>query len=170
MYGNLRTENVIVKLSRDMKKIEDVKFINFGYLIEIEDSDRIRIPDQIDHLPPDMSSYLLKIKRFSKQGATQDTSNNNTDVNVKFLQAAASADCFALGVMLLQIACGYPSQMELPVKFKCRTIKDTYYLSAPHFGHCIENVDDRYAGQTIKFQERLLNNIDFFIRNNKKHD
>lgn len=69
MYGNLRTENVIVKLSRDKKKIEDVKFINFGNLIEIEDADRIQIPDQIDHLPPDMTSYLLKIKRFSEQGS-----------------------------------------------------------------------------------------------------
>lgn len=146
MYGNLRTENVIVKVSRDMKKMEDFKFINFGNLIEIEDADRIQIPDQIDHLPPDMTSYLLKMKRFQNPSSARGATQNTTDVNVKFLQAAASADCFALGVMLLQIACGYPCQMELPVKFKCRTIKDSYYLGAPHFGHCIENVDDKYAG------------------------
>lgn len=58
MYGNLRTENIIIKMSRDNKKIEGVKFINFGHLIEIEEADAIAIPDQVDHLPPDMTSYL----------------------------------------------------------------------------------------------------------------
>lgn len=65
MYGNLRAENVIIKLSRDNKKIEGVKFVNFGHIIEIEEADKITIPDQLDHLPPDMTSHLLKIKRFS---------------------------------------------------------------------------------------------------------
>lgn len=66
--------------------------------------------------------------------------NKKTDVNVKFLQAAASADVFALGVILLQIATGCPSQMELPVKLKCKTIHDKFYVGVSHFGHCSENV------------------------------
>lgn len=108
MYGNLRTENIVIKLSRDKKKIEGVKFLNFGHLVEIEQADKISIPDQVDHLPPDMTSHLMKIKRFSKEGGSTVTSKK-TDVNVKFLQAAASADTFALGVILLQIATGCPS-------------------------------------------------------------
>lgn len=66
MYGNLRTENIIIKMSRDNKHFDGVKFVNFGPLIEIEEADRIAIPDQVDHLPPDMTSHLLKIKRFSQ--------------------------------------------------------------------------------------------------------
>lgn len=84
MYGNLRTENIVIKLSRDNKKIEGVKFLNFGHLIEIEEADRIAIPDQVDHLPPDMTSHLLKIKRFS-QDAKSSQKIKKTDVNVKFL-------------------------------------------------------------------------------------
>lgn len=61
MYGNLRIENIIIKLDRSKKKILSVKFLGFGSLINIEDSDSIRIPDRIDHLPPDMTSYLVEI-------------------------------------------------------------------------------------------------------------
>lgn len=61
--------------------------------------------------------------------------------------------------------------MQLPVKFKCKTIHDRYYIGAPHFGHCIESiVDDKYVGQTIKFQDRLLRNLKQIIKNNRKMD
>lgn len=82
--------------------------MNFGHLIEIEQADKITIPDQVDHLPPDMTAHLMKIKRFSKDSSGV-SKIKKTDVNVKFLQAAASADTFALGVILLQIATGCPS-------------------------------------------------------------
>lgn len=59
MYGNLRTENILIKLSPNKKQIKNVKFLQFGHLIKIEDAENICIPDQIDHLPPDMTSYLL---------------------------------------------------------------------------------------------------------------
>lgn len=65
IYGNLRTENVLIKLGKD-DDIESVKFINFHTLKEIETADHIAIPDQIDHLPPDMTQYMLEMKRFSK--------------------------------------------------------------------------------------------------------
>ena len=46
-------------------KIESIKFLNFGHIIEIEQSDQIKIPDRIDHLPPEMLKYLMKIGRFN---------------------------------------------------------------------------------------------------------
>lgn len=49
---------------------------------------------------------------------------SGNDANVKFLQSAASADIFGLGVILLQIATGCPSQLELPVKLKCTSIEN----------------------------------------------
>lgn len=55
MYGNLRTENIIIKINPKKKVIENTKFINFGCLVDIEQADNILIPDQIDHLPPDMT-------------------------------------------------------------------------------------------------------------------
>ena len=68
LYGNLRTENVLVRLSRDLKSVEEVRFINFGYLVSIETVDTMLIiPDQIDHLPPDMTCHLLKLNRFSEE-------------------------------------------------------------------------------------------------------
>ena len=65
IYGNLRTENTLIKLDKH-SKIDSVKFLNLGTLKEIEQADHIAIPDQIDHLPPDMTIYMQSIKRFSK--------------------------------------------------------------------------------------------------------
>ena len=66
MYGNLRLENVMIKLDLMARnsKVKEIKFLNFGICIAIEDSENIHIPDQIDHLPPDMLRHLMKIKRF----------------------------------------------------------------------------------------------------------
>ena len=63
MYGNLRIENIIIKLDLSKKNILAVKFIGFGSLTNIEDSDEINIPDRIDHLPPGITKYL--IQRFA---------------------------------------------------------------------------------------------------------
>lgn len=65
IYGNLRAENIILKMSLDKKNIDQVKFLNFGHLIQIDDAEKFRIPDQVDHLPPDMNSLLLEMQKFS---------------------------------------------------------------------------------------------------------
>ena len=61
IYGNLRVENIVIKIDKTKKTILSTKFLNFGSLIKIEDADKIRIPDRIDHLPPDMISWLVDI-------------------------------------------------------------------------------------------------------------
>lgn len=64
MFGGLRIENIIIKLDIRKQKILSVKFIGLSSLINIEDSDKILYPDCIEHLPPDMTNYLLEIQRF----------------------------------------------------------------------------------------------------------
>lgn len=39
MYSNLRTENIMIKLNAAKDKIEDVKFMSFGYLVKIENAE-----------------------------------------------------------------------------------------------------------------------------------
>lgn len=76
----------------------------------------------------------------------------------------ASADVFSLGVLLLQIATGYPSQLELPIKVRCQSVDQKFYLAQPHFGYCVkEQIDKMQVFQTIKRQERFINNINFFL-------
>lgn len=133
------------------------------------------IPDQIEHLPPDMLQHLLQIKWFKYPH--QDLSSRRGEqekfdmsVNVKFLQACSSADVFALGTILLQIATGCPSQLELPVKFRCKTVQGKYFVGATLFGHCQDSmITERHVGHTIKLQERLLRNIDVFLKKNFDH-
>ena len=67
LYGNLRTENIILILDKQNTKILDIRFLGFGSITYIEESDEMHIPEQIDHLPPLMTSYLLKCQRFSKK-------------------------------------------------------------------------------------------------------
>ena len=45
MYGNLRAENILLKLNEAKNKVECVKFLNFGYLLQIDNLENMRIPD-----------------------------------------------------------------------------------------------------------------------------
>lgn len=41
-------------------------------------------------------------------------------------------------------------------------------MCAPYLGHCIDGkIDDTYAGQTIKLQEKLLKHQQYFLSLNK---
>lgn len=139
-----------------MEKVLNVKFLNFGCLTKIEDAENMRIPDQVDHLPPNMNSHLLLNFRFSNQLCTPNRKNSSNET-IKFLQAVTSADVYSLGVILLQIFTGCPSQLDVTAKFKCYTVDDKMFLGVPHFGYCIEGkVDNMYVSQTIKWQERFI--------------
>ena len=45
LYGNLRAENILIRMNKQNTKILSVKFLNFGSLSSIEDSECIHIPD-----------------------------------------------------------------------------------------------------------------------------
>ena len=81
-------------------------------MITIEDAEDIRIPDSIEHLPPDMIIPLLNNQRFTSDSVRGQSyallQSSSDESNVMFLQACASADVFALGVVLLQITTGSP--------------------------------------------------------------
>ena len=66
MYGNLRVENILLKLNSNQTKIEDIKFLNFSSLATIDNSEQMHIPDQIDHLPPDFLTNLIQSMKFIK--------------------------------------------------------------------------------------------------------
>lgn len=78
IYGNLRIENIIIKLNHTATKILSVKFLGFGSIIKIEDSDQILVPARIDHLPPDMTSHLVNIKRFAVNDFASSQISNTT--------------------------------------------------------------------------------------------
>lgn len=65
MYANLRLENIVIRIDENKTRIEGMKFLSFGHLISIEDSEKLTVPDQVDHLPPDMLRYLSQNKNFS---------------------------------------------------------------------------------------------------------
>lgn len=87
IYGTLRAENILIKLNSQQTAIDDIRFLGQGSLIEIDDSQMINIPVQIEHLPPDMTSYLLQIQRFNQNDSKIAKSNDKTQqkLDVKFL-------------------------------------------------------------------------------------
>lgn len=44
-YSNLRTENILLKMSIDLTKIQGIKYLNFGHLTKVEDAEDLRMPD-----------------------------------------------------------------------------------------------------------------------------
>lgn len=102
LYGNLRAENTLLKLDEEMTKIEYVKFLGFGSLVAIEDSEEIIVPDQIEHLPPDLLMHWTSMMKFDKDyQAEMQVKSKQVRENVKILHAASTADVFSLGIMLL---------------------------------------------------------------------
>lgn len=90
---------------------------------------------------------------------------------MKFLQEATSADVFGLGIIMLQIATGCPSQLALPIKVRCKSVNNRFYVTTPHFGHCQSSmIDEKYVLLTIKMQEKLINNLDFFLKKTASAD
>ena len=45
LYGNLRTENILLKLNYYKDKIENIKYLSFGSLTPIEESEKMNIPN-----------------------------------------------------------------------------------------------------------------------------
>lgn len=116
------------------------------------------MPSRIEHLPPEFLRYLLTIERFdnSHQVESKHLQMINVKENVIFNQAISTSDVYALGIILLQIATGYPAQMELPIKIKCQTINNQEaYLTTPHFGQYQGGINKKHIGLTVKHQERI---------------
>lgn len=65
IFANIRLENIIIKYNSARTEIENIRFLNFGHLIPVEESENLNIPDQFDHLPPNMLKYLQEQKSFS---------------------------------------------------------------------------------------------------------
>ena len=64
MYGNLRTENLMIKLCPNHENIEDIKFLSFCNMVKFDQADQINIPERIEHLPPELLKHLMNIERF----------------------------------------------------------------------------------------------------------
>lgn len=87
------------------------------------------------------SPKVINLKKMSTV-----VKNGLKNSNMKFMQARASADIFSLGLVLLQIATGIPSQCDLPIKLRCQTIKNKHYHDTAHFGLCDEGLPfEQYA-------------------------
>lgn len=54
-------------------------------MIDIEQADEIRLPDAIDHFPPDMISHLIKMHRFDHTNDEYKKKQARGKINVKFL-------------------------------------------------------------------------------------
>ena len=84
LYGNLRAENMVLKMNPCKSKIFDIKFLNFGSLSSIEDSEIMNIPDQIEHMPPDLIQHLIESMRFNNNSENPAKIERMRE-NVKYL-------------------------------------------------------------------------------------
>ena len=87
-------------------------------------------------------------------------------MNIKFMQSCATIDTFSLGVIILQIIIGFPAQLQLPLKTKCRAIDGRNFINSPPFGFSNTQIDMRHVKFVVRLQNRFLSNIDSFITRN----
>lgn len=60
--------------------------------------------------------------------------------------------------------------LELPVKYKIKTLKNEYFVGIPLLGHCeMGKIDNHHAGLTIKLQERLGRNLPSILKKCGNH-
>jgi len=67
IYGNLKAENIMIKLNKDKTQIQNVKFIDFGTVVNIDNTSEMLMPVQVDHFPPELLKYYIKTKKFSDE-------------------------------------------------------------------------------------------------------
>ena len=66
VHGNIRPENILLKIDEERKKIKKIKFINFGASVKIERATDMILPEQLDHLPPELLDYFIQYGVFCK--------------------------------------------------------------------------------------------------------
>lgn len=66
MYGNLRAENIMIRMDEEQKEIQQVKFIDFGSTAKMERAAEMLVPEKIEHCPPDLLKHLIDIEKFQK--------------------------------------------------------------------------------------------------------
>ena len=66
-----------------MTEITKVKFINFGTITKLDKATTINLPEQIDHIPPEVLNGFLEAGVFSPhQQNFENHSQGNQDMNI----------------------------------------------------------------------------------------
>lgn len=164
IYGNVRAENILIKFDKDQKSIEQVKFINFGSLISIDNASQMIIADRVDHFPPDVLKHFLEMQKFSPQSSDESSSSDS-----KFRASYASFDAFSLGVLVMQIIAGCPMQMALPLKMKCKRRDGEVYQARAPFGQSSHTINELVVSQLIEAQEKQISKLSQFIVENDRY-
>lgn len=117
----------------------------------MENAANIVMPEQLDHFPPELLKHYLDLNRFCQDGNNADLSRlKDKELNLQFMQSCASFDVFSLGVIVLQIICGFPTQVQLPTRFKCSMVSGKNYMNTPLFGCCNSIADEKHVSALIK--------------------
>lgn len=96
IHGNIRPENIMIKLDKDQTKIEQIKFINLGSLTKLSQADQMIIPDRIDHFPPEILNHFLSTHKFRQSSSSSPRTSPNLSTS-----SSKSFDSFSLGILLL---------------------------------------------------------------------
>lgn len=96
-----------------------MKLLDFCHTTPIESTADIEMPDQVDHLPPE----LLKILQMHNVQSPGELNPRKSTMYVNVIQYATQVDIFSLGTILFQMATGLPLQMELPLKCMIKNAK-----------------------------------------------
>lgn len=106
----------------------------------------------------------MEMHKFSRQ-----SSEGSAAADSKFRTSYASFDIFSLGMLILQIVVGCPSQLPLPIKFRCKRRNGEMFFDHPPFGQCQQTLDDSSIGQLIDAQEKHLAQLDSFLAKYDRH-
>lgn len=72
-YGNLKAENILIKIAQNGKRIESIKLINFGYVLVLGEEEQIIVPEKIDHCPQEFLHMVAETVKINEQdSASQD--------------------------------------------------------------------------------------------------
>lgn len=121
VYGNLRPENVMIRVDDQQKEIQSVKFLNFGSVTRIDRAADLMVPDRVEHCPPDLLKALIDLEKFQKGQRLAPEQLRHTKRRI--CEISESLDVFSLGLIILQITAGCPAMLPLPLRVRCRTAK-----------------------------------------------
>ena len=142
VHGDLRPENILIEFNEYRTFIADTKVVDYGNTCCFDDMSKIGA-SSVEYLPPEVLEFIKNRTQYPFTASAASVTEKSF---------AWSVDIWSLGVILMEIATGYPVWMGL--KVKQLNLNGKSYVGKGLFG-----VKDRQLEALIAQQKKIVSNI-----------
>jgi serine/threonine protein kinase len=155
VHSDLKSENVLVEMDYEAKRVKSVKIIDFGTSFDFKNiNSRLELTTP-EFMPHDVLDYLVQ-KQSNMLGMSVDRSQGSSKISQKM--HPWSIDTWSLGIIILECLIGFPVWMS----YKGRVTKGPKSSSQLMTG--IFGVQGRMPNKISSSQKQIASNLTHFLK------